>query len=189
MVPSSAFISKDSSSSLSKNPLTNFSNDQSPLAGLSYCRSEQSQEVRVFSSTFSSMDLPSSSSSDPFINLPSSSLIEDQALYRAFANQCGVATDSLNPSQGKYSVFLYNHDNATFTQLGGSASSSFDQVLTPFNNNMSSALLGAQGFVGDGSCINNNIPALNPFLELGQCASWNQTASYVDPMMFSSSYC
>ncbi|CAH2036265.1 unnamed protein product [Thlaspi arvense] len=54
---------------------------------------------------------------DPFINLPSSSQIENQGLSRAFENRGGFATDSLNPSQRKYSVFLYNHDNATFTQL------------------------------------------------------------------------
>ncbi|CAH8359160.1 unnamed protein product [Eruca vesicaria subsp. sativa] len=51
---------------------------------------------------------------------------------------------SLN-QQSKFSVFVFNHETATFTQLPNSVSSRFDQGLTPYTNNLSTGLHGAQG--------------------------------------------
>ncbi|KAG2305085.1 hypothetical protein Bca52824_033736 [Brassica carinata] len=40
-----------------------------------------------------------------------------------------TASSSTFNHQSKFSVFLFNHETATFTQLPNSASSSFDQGL------------------------------------------------------------
>ncbi|CAN7132469.1 unnamed protein product [Brassica rapa subsp. narinosa] len=57
--------------------------------------------------------------------------------------------------QSKFSMFLFNHETATFTQLPNSVSSSFDQGLTPCSNNLITASHGAQDYnFGYGNNLN-----------------------------------
>ncbi|XP_048627708.1 agamous-like MADS-box protein AGL93 [Brassica napus] len=64
----------------------------------------------------------------------------------------GDASGSSN-DRSKFSIFLFNHETATFTPLPNSVSSSFDQGLTPCSNNLITASHGAQGF--NFGCSNN----------------------------------
>ncbi|WZZ09265.1 hypothetical protein YC2023_095186 [Brassica napus] len=57
--------------------------------------------------------------------------------------------------QSKFSMFLFNHETATFTQLPNSVFSSFDQGLTPCSNNLLTASHGAQDYnFGYGNNLN-----------------------------------
>ena len=72
-----------------------------------------------------------------------------------------TATGSLN-HQSKYSIFMFNHENATLSQL---PHSSLEQSLIPsyYNNlNDSRTLLGAQGFND-----NNNLSTTQGFFNFG----------------------
>ncbi|VVB04948.1 unnamed protein product [Arabis nemorensis] len=153
---------------------------------------DQSLEVASMtkqSNNFTMNELPSSLINNPLITHQqqqgSESLTNHHLMSGDVYNSGGFAIDSSNQNQNKYSIFLYDHDKDTFTQLSDSASS-FGQGLAPYNNLMSTDLLGAQGFGVDGiglrSCSNNNIPTQNPLVQ-----PWNQTPFYGgDPMMFSS---
>ncbi|XP_018463672.2 agamous-like MADS-box protein AGL93 [Raphanus sativus] len=64
------------------------------------------------------------------------------------------ATTGSSNQSSKFSMFLFNHETATFTRLPNSVSSSFDQGLTPpYTTNLGTALHGAQGF--NFGCSNN----------------------------------
>ncbi|CAN6927455.1 unnamed protein product [Brassica oleracea] len=57
--------------------------------------------------------------------------------------------------RSKFSMFLFNHETATVTQLPNSVSSSFDQGLTPCSNNLVTASHGAQDYnFGYGNNLN-----------------------------------
>ncbi|XP_033134406.1 agamous-like MADS-box protein AGL93 [Brassica rapa] len=78
----------------------------------------------------------------------------EQDMSRGDVYNSAAATD-----QSKYSIFLFNHENASFTQLPHSLSSSLHQT---YYNNLSDnrALLGGQGFnFGFG---NNNVTTALP---------------------------
>ncbi|XP_024006833.1 agamous-like MADS-box protein AGL93 [Eutrema salsugineum] len=140
------------------------------LAVLSDCGSSSSTVQNhnfMDSSAFFSSDISPNSLliNEPSMMNLSTSLINDQSLA---ANSYGFTThlspsliedphhqqwtqDSLTNNQSKFSIFLYNHDNNSFSQLGDSVSS-FDQATAP----LSMDLLGPQGF-NLRSCSNNNM--------------------------------
>ncbi|WZZ15800.1 hypothetical protein YC2023_108889 [Brassica napus] len=83
----------------------------------------------------------------------------EQDMSRGDVYNSAAATDQLLNHQSKYSIFLFNHENASFTQLPHSVSSSLQQT---YYNNLSDnrALLGGQGFnFGFG---NNNVTTALP---------------------------
>ncbi|KAF2590463.1 hypothetical protein F2Q70_00040896 [Brassica cretica] len=83
----------------------------------------------------------------------------EQDMSRGDVYDSAAATDQLLNHQSKYSIFLFNHENASFTQLPHSVSSSLQQT---YYNNLSDnrALLGGQGFnFGFG---NNNVSTALP---------------------------
>ncbi|KAG2258007.1 hypothetical protein Bca52824_077301 [Brassica carinata] len=83
----------------------------------------------------------------------------EQDMSRGDVYDSAAATDQLLNHQSKYSIFLFNHENASFTQLPHSVSSSLQQT---YYNNLSDnrALLGGQGFnFGFG---NNNVTTALP---------------------------
>ncbi|KAF8052174.1 hypothetical protein N665_1594s0007 [Sinapis alba] len=64
-----------------------------------------------------------------------------------------ATTTGSSNHQSTFSMFLFNHETATLTQLPNSVSSTFDQGLTPYTNNLTTALHGAQGL--NFGCSNN----------------------------------
>ncbi|KAG2242134.1 hypothetical protein Bca52824_096022 [Brassica carinata] len=92
--------------------------DQSP------CLDVMSQQNHNFPGSSSGFFFPNELS-DPWMNfMVIMSASSDQYLL----GPASCATDASN-HESKFSVFLFNHETATFTQLPNSASSSFDQGL------------------------------------------------------------
>ncbi|ESQ37475.1 hypothetical protein EUTSA_v10002808mg [Eutrema salsugineum] len=91
--------------------------DRSRLAVLSGSSMAEEQKNQNF--------MGSSSSSGFFSTDTLMNLSNDQT-------SSSFATDSLSHHQSKVSIFLYNHENATLTQLADSVPS-YDQALTPYN--------------------------------------------------------
>ncbi|CAF2111880.1 unnamed protein product [Brassica oleracea] len=132
--------------------------------------SEQNTTFLHSSSGFVSKDSSSSSLPDHQQQIESStnllrngSTSTEQDLSRGDVYN-STATGSFN-HQSKYSIFMFNHENATLSQLPHSISSSLEQSLIPsYYNNLNDhrALLGAQGFND-----NNNLSTTQGFFNFG----------------------
>ncbi|CAN7048824.1 hypothetical protein IGI04_026211 [Brassica rapa subsp. trilocularis] len=98
-----------------------------------------------FSSSLIDEEDPLMSFCPPVINNPVSD--HQQQIGSSLTNllMSGDASGSSN-DRSKFSMFLFNHETATFTQLPNSVSSSFDQGLTPCSNNLITASHGAQDY-------------------------------------------
>ncbi|KAG2250429.1 hypothetical protein Bca52824_080565 [Brassica carinata] len=82
------------------------------------------------------------------------SLIDEDPLMKFCPGDASTRAGSSN-DRSQFSMFLFNHETATVTQLPNSVSSSFDQGLTPCSNSLVTASHGAQDYnFGYGNNLN-----------------------------------
>uniref|UniRef100_M4DQH4 MADS-box domain-containing protein n=2 Tax=Brassica campestris TaxID=3711 RepID=M4DQH4_BRACM len=142
-----------------------YSQDHQTEPDQSTCLDVMSQQNHNFptssSGFFPQNDLSSSliDEEDPLMNFCPQVInnpvsVHQQQIGSSLTNllMSGDASGSSN-DRSKFSMFLFNHETATFTPLPNSVSSSFDQGLTPCSNNLITASHGAQGF--NFGCSNN----------------------------------